>query len=212
MIFARPLTSFVAPGFTRTWRSRHSGAADHGSSCRRNCSWSIGGLLSAALQAQDRHVLPAMAPLVYSAGIIVGRPDRGALPWNGRRWICLGRAGRLRDRAFCAAALRLPQVADALAPAPVVLEPRFAALSLAFISHHDRIFNRCRRRVDRQEPGLVSGTWRAVLSAIWTDADESADRRVRHGGRCRGLSDAEPHWSRQAEWPRPMAWSAVLCG
>ena len=28
--------------------------------------------MSAALQAQDRHLLPAMAPLVYSAGIIVG--------------------------------------------------------------------------------------------------------------------------------------------
>jgi putative peptidoglycan lipid II flippase len=32
----------------------------------------VGGLLSAALQAQDRHFLPAMAPLVYSAGIIAG--------------------------------------------------------------------------------------------------------------------------------------------
>jgi putative peptidoglycan lipid II flippase len=32
----------------------------------------IGGLLSAALQARDRHVLPAMAPLVYSACIIAG--------------------------------------------------------------------------------------------------------------------------------------------
>jgi len=31
----------------------------------------VGGLLSAALQAQDRHLLPALAPLVYSAGIIV---------------------------------------------------------------------------------------------------------------------------------------------
>jgi putative peptidoglycan lipid II flippase len=32
----------------------------------------IGGLLSAALQAQDKHFLPAMAPLVYSLGIIAG--------------------------------------------------------------------------------------------------------------------------------------------
>ena len=32
----------------------------------------IGGLLSVTLQAQDLHFLPAMAPLVYSAGIIVG--------------------------------------------------------------------------------------------------------------------------------------------
>ena len=32
----------------------------------------IGGLLSAALQAQNLHLLPALAPLVYSLGIIVG--------------------------------------------------------------------------------------------------------------------------------------------
>ena len=32
----------------------------------------IGGLLSAALQAQDKHLLPALAPLVYSAAIIAG--------------------------------------------------------------------------------------------------------------------------------------------
>ena len=32
----------------------------------------VGGLLSAALQAQNRHVLPALAPLVYSIGIISG--------------------------------------------------------------------------------------------------------------------------------------------
>jgi len=32
----------------------------------------VGGLLSATLQARDRHVLPALAPLVYTAGIIAG--------------------------------------------------------------------------------------------------------------------------------------------
>ena len=32
----------------------------------------IGGLLSAALQARDKHALPALAPLVYSLGIIAG--------------------------------------------------------------------------------------------------------------------------------------------
>lgn len=32
----------------------------------------LGGLLSAVLQARDRHALPALAPLVYSAAIIVG--------------------------------------------------------------------------------------------------------------------------------------------
>lgn len=32
----------------------------------------LGGLLSAALQARDKHTLPALAPLVYTGGIIVG--------------------------------------------------------------------------------------------------------------------------------------------
>ena len=32
----------------------------------------LGGLLSATLQARDRHTLPALAPLIYTAGIIVG--------------------------------------------------------------------------------------------------------------------------------------------
>ncbi len=42
----------------------------------------VGGLLSAALQAKDRHALPALAPLVYATGIIVGGlvggPEAGA--------------------------------------------------------------------------------------------------------------------------------------
>ena len=71
MIFARPLTSLVAPGFTEP--------ADVATLVRliriilpAQSFLVIGGLLSAALQAQDRHFLPAMAPLVYSAGIIIG--------------------------------------------------------------------------------------------------------------------------------------------
>lgn len=32
----------------------------------------LGGLLSASLQARDRHVLPALAPVVYTAGIVAG--------------------------------------------------------------------------------------------------------------------------------------------
>lgn len=32
----------------------------------------LGGLLSAALQARDKHAIPAIAPLVYTIGIIVG--------------------------------------------------------------------------------------------------------------------------------------------
>ncbi len=71
MVFARPLTSFVAPGFTEP------GEVDTLVRLIRiilpaQSFLVIGGLLSAALQAQDRHLLPAMAPLVYSAGIIVG--------------------------------------------------------------------------------------------------------------------------------------------
>ena len=71
MVFARPLASIVAPGFTdpaevdtlvRLIRIVLPAQFFH----------VIGGLLSAVLQAQDRHFLPAMAPLVYSAGIIVG--------------------------------------------------------------------------------------------------------------------------------------------
>ena len=71
IVFARPLASFVAPGFT--------GPGEVDTLVRliriilpAQLFLVIGGLLSAALQAQDRHLLPAMAPLVYSAGIIVG--------------------------------------------------------------------------------------------------------------------------------------------
>jgi putative peptidoglycan lipid II flippase len=71
MIFARPLAGFVAPGFTG------SGELDTLTHLIRiilpaQIFLVVGGLLSAALQAQDRHLLPAMAPLVYSAGIIAG--------------------------------------------------------------------------------------------------------------------------------------------
>ena len=71
MVFARPLANIVAPGFTNP---------DDVDTLVRliriilpaQCFHVVGGLLSAALQAQDRHLLPAMAPLVYSASIIVG--------------------------------------------------------------------------------------------------------------------------------------------
>ncbi len=71
MVFARPLAGLVAPGFT----DPHE--VDTLVRLTRiilpaQFFLVIGGLLSAALQAQDRHALPAMAPLVYSAGIIVG--------------------------------------------------------------------------------------------------------------------------------------------
>lgn len=71
MIFARPLAAFVAPGFTAP------GELDTLAHLIRiilpaQFFLVVGGLLSAALQAQDRHILPALAPLVYSAGIIAG--------------------------------------------------------------------------------------------------------------------------------------------
>jgi putative peptidoglycan lipid II flippase len=71
VLFARPLAGVVAPGFTdpaavdtlvRLMRIILPAQIFH----------VIGGLLSAALQARDRHLLPAMAPLVYSACIIAG--------------------------------------------------------------------------------------------------------------------------------------------
>ena len=88
MVFARPLAGFVAPGFTnphevdtlvRLTRIILPAQFFH----------VIGGLLSAALQAQDKHFLPAMAPLVYSAGIIVGGlvgANYAALGADGFAW------------------------------------------------------------------------------------------------------------------------------
>lgn len=71
MIFARPLAKWVAPGF--------ADPADVDTLVRltriilpAQFFHVIGGLLSAALQAQNLHALPALAPLVYSAAIIAG--------------------------------------------------------------------------------------------------------------------------------------------
>jgi hypothetical protein len=153
-VFARPLAGLVAPGFT--------GPGEVDTLVRliriilpAQFFLVIGGLLSAALQAQDRHFLPAMAPLVYSAGIIGGGLVGARYPRNGSRRICLGRAGRRRIGAVRAAALRLHQDANALVPDPVIPERGPAALPLAFISDHDRLFDRGGRRVDYQKPGLV---------------------------------------------------------
>jgi putative peptidoglycan lipid II flippase len=71
MIAAKPLAHLVAPGF--------DGPGEIDTLVRliriilpAQFFHIVGGLLSAALQAQDRHFLPAMAPLVYSVGIIAG--------------------------------------------------------------------------------------------------------------------------------------------
>ena len=83
MLFARPLAGLVAPGIT------DSGDIDTLVRLTRiilpaQLFHVVGGLLSAALQAQNRHALPALAPLIYSGGIIIGGligaryPDSGA--------------------------------------------------------------------------------------------------------------------------------------
>jgi putative peptidoglycan lipid II flippase len=71
MLVAKPLAHVVAPGF--------DGPGEMDTLVRliriilpAQLFHIVGGLLSAALQAQDRHFVPAMAPLVYSAGIIAG--------------------------------------------------------------------------------------------------------------------------------------------
>ena len=152
----------------------------------------IGGLLSAALQAQDLHFLPAMAPLVYSAGIIIGGLVGAQLGVgaDGFAW------GVLVGSALGPFALPLYgclSSACAGRSVAVVSQSRPAALPVAVVSDHDRLLDRRRRRVDREEPGLLSRGRRAVASAIRTHPDEGADRRVRHGGRSRGLSDHQPH-------------------
>ena len=88
MVFARPLANVVAPGFT------NSDDVDTLVRLIRiilpaQIFLVIGGLLSATLQAHDRHFLPAMAPLVYSAGIIVGGlvgANYGGLGADGFAW------------------------------------------------------------------------------------------------------------------------------
>jgi putative peptidoglycan lipid II flippase len=71
MVWARPLARIIAPGIedpgdvdtlVRLMRIIIPAQSFH----------VIGGLLSAVLQARDRHLLPALAPLVYSASIICG--------------------------------------------------------------------------------------------------------------------------------------------
>ncbi len=81
MIFARPLAVLVAPGFTDP--------ADVDTLVRliriivpAQFFHVTGGLLSAALQARDKHALPALAPLVYSLGIIAGGLVGAKLGWG----------------------------------------------------------------------------------------------------------------------------------
>ena len=87
MVFARPLAGIVAPGFTE------AGEIDTLVRLMRiilpaQFFHIVGGLLSATLQAQDRHALPATAPLVYSVGIIIGGLLGATFGWgaDGFAW------------------------------------------------------------------------------------------------------------------------------
>ena len=89
MVFARPLAAIVAPGFSdpaevetlvRLMRIILPAQFFH----------VLGGLLAAALMAQDRHALPAIAPLVYSAGIIGGGLVGAAHPEIGAEGFAWG--------------------------------------------------------------------------------------------------------------------------
>ncbi len=83
---ARPLVEVVAPGFspeeidslTRLTRIMLPAQFFH----------IVGGLLSAVLQARDRHLLPALAPLVYSGCIILG--GLVGAPWIGAEGFAWG--------------------------------------------------------------------------------------------------------------------------
>jgi len=94
MAFARPLAGLVAPGFSGP------GEVDMLVHLIRiilpaQFFLVIGGLLSAALQARDLHFLPAMAPLVYSASIILGGLVGGhyaGMGADGFAWGVLGGA------------------------------------------------------------------------------------------------------------------------
>jgi putative peptidoglycan lipid II flippase len=87
IVFARPLAVLVAPGFTDP--------ADVDTLVRliriivpAQLFHITGGLLSAALQARDKHALPALAPLIYSLGIIAGGLIGAQFGWgaDGFAW------------------------------------------------------------------------------------------------------------------------------
>ena len=72
MVFARPLAKISCAGI-RTSRATLDTLIHLISIILTAQSfYVVGGLLSAAFQARDRHLLPALAPLVYSACIIGG--------------------------------------------------------------------------------------------------------------------------------------------
>ena len=212
MVFARPLVDVVAPGFTGP------GEAETLVRLMRiilpaQFFLVVGGVLSAALQAQDRHFLPAMAPLVYSAGVIIGglvgaRYRAGA---DGFAWGVLAGAAA---RAIRAAACRAAQGARTPLPDPLHAgNADSAALPLAVISDHDGVFNRRSSMSGSSRTRLhICRRARCPIFNIRADTDESADGRIRHGGRRRGLSNYQPDGRGPAPSSRPMASCAWRCG
>ena len=137
IVFARPLASVIAPGFTSP--------AEVDTLVRltriilpAQFFFVLGGLLSAVLQAKDLHLLPALAPLVYSAciaGGLVGSHYAG-LEADGFAWgVLIGAIiGAIR-----AAAVWLLQEQDALVSDAFNSESGYEALLLAVTSDHDRV-------------------------------------------------------------------------
>ena len=83
-------------------------------------------------------------------------PRRRPLPGARGRRVCLGRVGRFNRRPVRVAIIRLPENQDALATPLHLPQSRSQTLSLAVGADHDRILDRRGRRVDRQEPGVIS--------------------------------------------------------
>ena len=209
MAFARPLASVVAPGFTdpgdvdtlvRLIRIILPAQFFH----------VIGGLLSAALQAQDRHFLPAMAPLVYSAGIIAGGlvgAYHAGLGADGFAWgvlvgSILGPFGlplygclKTRMHWYPILSLRNPDLRRYL----WLSLPIMMGFSIVVVDEWI---------IKNQASYLAEGALSYLQYA--QDADEGADWRVRHGGRSGGLSDDKPY-GRSRECGGSI-WRAVPCG
>ena len=172
----------------------------------------IGGLLSAALQAQDRHFLPAMAPLVYSACIIVGGLVGAHYPeWEpkdlpGACWLApLWGPSRCRSMAACKTRMRWYPILSFwnrdLRRYLWLSFPIMIGFSIVVVDEW----------IVKNQASYLARR-RAVLSAIRPDTDESADRRVRHGGRCGSLSNAEPYGRRRTSGRGVWPGLSALCG
>ena len=144
MVFARPLASVVAPGFTNP--------AEVDTLVRltriilpAQFFFVLGGLLSAVLQAKDLHLLPALAPLVYSACIIAGGlvgSHYAGLEADGFAWGVL--IGAIMG-PFALPLYGCFRNKMRWYPMLSISEFGFEALRLAVTSDHDRVLGRDRR-------------------------------------------------------------------